>query len=299
MLVCRAKRDAVRYAVNRQNGVTNIFFMGNSQIMAGIVPKKFDEMTGGKTFSWNLALPALPIAPHYFELRDYLAANKAPDIIILNVTPFSSPPYALFPRYAVQGADGFGEIFSYFQNQSDTTVLWNYLFPVRLYGTKFLEYSIDLTFNRHQVDAMREKNDAIIAQMLKDRGYYCIRDTALADDYQDSPEIAASVKSDKLLFDQDPYIPLFFNLAQQNHIRILLIEPPLPPHRTTNRTDLGAQYKKLMREYPATVFAAPEGWNIPRYPEKLFGDPMHLNRAGAAQFTAAVEAQFISVFGNK
>ena len=72
-LVCEHKRLAVRGGeVTQEAGKLNVLFFGNSRILAGLVPAEFDALGGGRTFSWNLALPALPIGPQYFEFKEYL-----------------------------------------------------------------------------------------------------------------------------------------------------------------------------------------------------------------------------------
>lgn len=56
-IVCEHKRLLVRKGlVKYAPGKTNIIFMGNSKILAGLVPDTFDKLSGGKTYSYNLAL---------------------------------------------------------------------------------------------------------------------------------------------------------------------------------------------------------------------------------------------------
>ena len=279
--LCAAKRNAVRSGVIRgEPGRTNVLFMGDSQILAGIMPSEFDGLCDNRTYSWNLALPAMPVGPQYFQLQDYLKKNPPPAIIVLSLAPFGAPPSPLFGYYGIQGAGGFGEIYSYYRNQSDSTILWNYVLPIRdpLYSTKFLQRAKTSLLHPGEIDKIRAENDGIVSLMFQGRGYYFMHEEVLPEDYV-FPQSAIDTQAEqKLLFDEDPYVRLFFGLAQQNHIRVLLVEPAMATNRPTNRVNLRPYYEKFQRDYAGTVFFAKDGWAPKRYENRFFSDPVHLIR---------------------
>src|ERR1019366_9114445 len=96
-------------------------------------------------------------------------------------------PSPLFPTYGLEGVSGPGEVFSYHENQPDPAILWNYLLPTRIHGTKFFTRAKDMVFKSKRLEALQSKNDAIIARMIQNRGYYLIHDdgipNGLPDDY--------------------------------------------------------------------------------------------------------------------
>ncbi len=118
--------------IRKQEGKELVFFFGDSLILTGIIPEVFDKKNSDSTYSYNLALPALPLAPHYFMLKDYLKSNVPPGYIImtLNAGGFKNN---LFPIYAVQGAEFF-EILQYSFLRKDFSVLEKYFLPSKAYN---------------------------------------------------------------------------------------------------------------------------------------------------------------------
>ncbi|MFH0753764.1 MAG: hypothetical protein V2A70_04295 [Candidatus Omnitrophota bacterium] len=217
--VVRLKRLWARDTrVSRQaQGKGVVLFLGNSKVCAGIIPAVFDRVNEGRFFSYNLALPALPLAPHYFLLKDYLQHNPAPKYIVMALSP-GGLDHELVPYYALLNA-GLGEVISYSILRKDVDILVNYLFPLRFYWPEVQRYVIgkavtlfkinqersrqqyveaarkEETF-RHDWDRVYqlrysyfEKTSGDRAALLKDnRGYYYIAEQAvvggaLADDY--------------------------------------------------------------------------------------------------------------------
>ena len=83
--VVRCKRQWARgdWIVKEAAGRDIVLFLGNSKVSAGIVPELFDRVNGGRLISFNMALPALPLGPHYFLLKEYLRHNPAPKYIVM------------------------------------------------------------------------------------------------------------------------------------------------------------------------------------------------------------------------
>ena len=108
-----------------------VFFLGNSIVAAGIIPEIFDEINDHTTYSYNLALPALPLAPHYFLLKDYLKKHKPPQYIVMTLSQ-GGFNRGISPYYFIQGA-GLCEILQAAFIYHDASALVNYFFPYKCY----------------------------------------------------------------------------------------------------------------------------------------------------------------------
>ena len=151
-LVCETKREMVRSGeVSYVKGKINVLFMGTSRILAGIVPTYFDRLSAGKTFSFNLALPALPISTSYFVLQDYLVKNPPPEYVVMELYINRNRNCSLFNYYANQGHGGIGEMSSLFMNLKNKSVIINYFFPFKMYKFFVFKYFFDGIFRPAKV----------------------------------------------------------------------------------------------------------------------------------------------------
>lgn len=299
-LVCEAKREIARNGRWKQTpDRTGVLFMGDSKIMAGLIPSVFDAAAGGGVRSHNMALPALPIGPHYFELRDYIASSGPPDWIILSLLLDNSAAPGLFDRYALQGARLNPDILSYAANRKSKNFLLNYLVPTRMYLAPSLKFAAASVFGRDGLRDTRAKNRAAVDRMIRNRGYYYISEQALypggrlPDDYgADTPPATPDDYDPRF----DPYVKMFIRFACANGINVLLIESPVrereivPPQTPPRRfTDLAHKW--------SNVRFARNGWKPKEYPNAMFSDPAHLNPEGAARYTRDIAAEFLEAAG--
>ncbi len=301
--VCEMKRVAVRKGlIAHEPRAANVLFMGNSRILAGIVPRQFDALAKGVTRSWNLALPALPISCHYFQLRDYLRRNPAPEFIVLKLAVMrdkGNDPQGLFNYYACEGMTIPDELVSYLWHCRDKTVVVNYVHPIRRYYRCVRRSVKDLWAHGWEaVAASRKRNSEILAGVLEDRGYYFIREQAAAgnerlpDDFV--PEAVGGRRDVNLK--ADPYVKMFFDLTAEKDIKVLLIEFPTVGREDQGKEETPAHYRQLMKDYH-NVFTATSGWVVKKYAPRYFADPTHVNREGARRFTKEVFDEFHEVFG--
>lgn len=298
-IVCEHKRLLVRKGmVKYAPGKTNILFMGNSKILAGLIPETFDKLSGGKTYSYNLALPALPIAPLYFTLKDYLKTNRPPDYIImtLHVDPGTAP--GLFDKYAIQGIDFPAELLSYVNHRKNKTVALNYFIPARIYSQETFQYLIFSLLKRSNIRSTIARNRSTIAQTDSERGYYYITDQALypggrlPDNYGRG---TLSLKKHEIFNPYiDPYVKMFFDLCKSTRTtKVILIEPPILNNEFEPWSVMPEQYSTLLRDYPGTILMAPSGWRRKTFPNNQFSDPVHLNRHGATLYTEQIYNEFL------
>ncbi len=295
-IVCEEKRKSVRDGrLGYRPGKINVLFMGHSKILAGIMPSYFDDLANGKTYSLNLSLPALPIGPHFFLLKDYLGRNPPPEYIVLHLSINTGKSPSLFDRYGVQGIKFPEELLSYFLNCENKTVVFNFFFPAHLYRYHVVHYTLKLISDPSNIAQTEERNRKIVDEMMMNRGYYYIKeqmrfpDGKLPEDFKESMHSDGTVREyDPFI---DPYAERFFDLASRNSIRILLIEAPY-------RVGQFKQYHRIPRQYEAildtykNVYMAYNGWRIKFYDNRFFSDPTHLNPEGTKLYTAAIFEEF-------
>lgn len=298
-IVCAAKRVAVRDGrLGGKPGATNIVSLGDSRVLAGMIPDVFDAAVGRGVYSTNLALPALPIGPDLYVLRDYVERSGAPAFVILYLRP-TGKEEVFFDHYANQGST-LAEVLSYAFERRDTGVLMSRLNPMAMYDYPFREWLRDAILRPQAIDALRASNEAIVTQMLLDRGYYNIREQQLfsngrvPDDFETSPW----PPEEPFELDDDPYMPAFFEYARAQGIHVLLVEVPSRRPLAAERNAMPNYYRDALERY-ANVRMAKEAWRVKKYPNRLFSDVTHVNPEGAALFTRRVAEEFLEVYGKE
>ena len=300
-LVCEAKRRMVRSgAMHYKKNKVNVLFMGTSRILAGIVPIHFDELTGGRTFSYNLGLPALPISSSYFVLKDYLEKNPPPHYIVIQLHINRCQECKWVNYYSSQGMRGWEEMFSLFKNMENKSIIIEYLFPFKRYKFHTFSYLFDSVFCPSAVRQLQEKNRAILSRMAADRGFYFIEEQALTENNRLPEELVqrrvGEVKK-KSIYDPfiDPYVEKFFDLTSKNRVKVLLIQPAFRENQYARYENMPLQFNSILKRYN-NVFSAKQGWKLKFYDHRFFSDPTHLNEEGAMRFTEDIYNEFIEVF---
>jgi len=302
-LVCETKRNMVRSgAIHYDKDKINVLFMGTSRILAGIAPAVFDELSGGRTLSYNLALPALPISSSYFVLRDYLKKNPPPGWIIMQLHINQCRTCTLFNYYSHQGLISLAEIFSLFTEVQDKKIALNYIFPFRMYAFFTVQYLYNRIFHPGRIRESQDNNRAILSRMMEERGYYFIEEQAvssdnrLPDDFGEMEKTSAApqqgVEYDPFI---DPYVEKFFDLTRENGINVLLVQPVYRQNQGSQYEKIPLQFDMILKEYNH-VFLAKQGWKLRRYENRFFSDRTHLNKDGARQFTREIYREFCEVF---
>jgi hypothetical protein len=300
-MVCETKREMIRSGeIHYEKDKVNVLFMGTSRILAGIVPAYFDELTGGKTFSYNLALPGLAVGSYYFVLRDYLEKNPPPRYVIMQLHINRCRNCKMYYYYASQGVTTLDEMVSLFKNNQDKSIIFNFIFPSRMYKFHTVRYLYDRVFRPSRVRQTQKKNRIILNRMIENRGYYFIeeqavaRDNILPDGFIEEPGDSIHRAS---LYDPfiDPYTKLLFDLALEHGVNVLLIQPAYLEHQYLQYEEMPLQYASILDRY-GNVSMAKEGWKLKLYKNRLFSDPAHLNKTGAARYTREIYKEFIDVF---
>ena len=303
-LVCETKRQMIRSGtIHYEKNKDNVLFLGTSRILAGISPTYFDELNGGKTYSYNLALPGLPISSAYFVLQDYLEKNPPPQYVVMQLYINRCRSCTLYNYYAVQGLTKPAEIFSLFEHLTNKAIIFNYIFPFRIYKFHTARYIFDSIFMPGRIRSIRKKNNAILNRMIENKGYYFIEEQAVAadnmlpgdfiDDNAGGESINKASSYDPFV---DPYVKMFFDLAHKSGIKVLLIQPAYRENQYLQYEEMPLQYAILLKQYN-NVRIASEGWKLKFYENRFFSDPTHLNKDGAQQYTKEISMEFKEIFG--
>ncbi len=317
-----ARRD---HSADMPQGRKLVVFMGASAMVSGLIPELFDQLNKNRTYSVNLALPALPLAPHYYMLRDYLQNNnKAPDYIIMTLLP-GRFRYGYFESYAPQGA-GFGEMLELFWHSKNDRLLINYFIPSRLHYREvfgFLWGRIVSLFpdewrqwNRravyrflqnletypHDWDHLYESifvdpegfREARLEKIRADRGYYYFVEQAAAGGSLPKKLIA---EPKQIVYDEnDPFIAKFFRLTKENNIRVLIVSPfRLAFGDKSEKNGVADLWEKVAERYDHVALGPGPGDRY--YGPEYFSDPAHVNRLGAERYTKELASEFRQAYG--
>jgi hypothetical protein len=277
-LVCESKREMVRSGV-----------VGHKK-----VPAEFDRLSGGRTYSYNLALPALPIGSSFFILKDYLSVHPPPQYIVLELYTNRFKEWNIFDYYAAQGMSGTSELSSLVKHMPRKSILLNYLFPFRMYKYHIPGYLFNRFFRPARIESQLKKNQAILTGILENRGYYFIAEQAVTEDLTRKQRGPGKAAPEYDPF-SDPYVTLFFDLAERHNIRVLLIQPMYLPGKYQQALRIPAQFKAIMERYPNAKMAV-EGWKLKFYEPGYFADPTHLKREGALRYTKEIYEEFAACF---
>ena len=182
--VCETKRQMIRSgAIHYEPNKDNVLFLGTSRILAGIAPAYFDELNGGPghtDITWRC--PDCPISsPAYFVLRDYLEKNPPPQYVVMQLYINRCRSCTLYNYYAVQGLTKPVEIFSLVKRLANKAIIFNYIFPFRMYKFHSARYLFDSIFMPARIRSLHKKNNAILNRMIESKGYYFIAEQAVAE----------------------------------------------------------------------------------------------------------------------
>lgn len=299
-LVCEAKRDMVRSGqVRFQEGKVNVLFMGTSRILAGIQPLLFDRLSGGQTYSYNLALPALTIGSSYFVLRDYLGRNPPPAYIILQLAINRCKNCYTYNYYATQGISSFDELLTIFKNVENKSIILNYIFPFRMYKNFIFKYLYNILLHPASIRQIKTANRKILEKMTADRGFYYIKEQAVDEDERIPRTSPSSTTTPDFPPDYDPFadpfVEKFFDLTREKGIHVILIQPVYRENQYSQYKTMPYQYKSLLERYPH-VMVAKNAWKLKFYPINLFADHTHLNPEGAELYTREIFNEFFHLW---
>ena len=299
-IVCEEKRIAVRKKIwKASEDKINVLYFGASGILTALIPEVFDSVLNQQTYSMNLALPALPIGSYYHYFLDYLENNPAPEHIIMTYH-VDDEPILLFNTYGNQGINFPREVVSYFLNRPDKNQIINYLLPFHVYWKSLFRYYYNSVFNPSHIEETSKRNELIVRDMIKERGYYFIMEQArfpdgrLPENYMeesDCPDCELKIFDP----DTDVYVDRFFKLTKELNVEVLLISYPVRKGVYKQFETTPEPIRKLVDRYE-NISIPSDGWKLPFYPNKYFSDPVHLNKSGALLFTKDIAQEFNRIY---
>jgi hypothetical protein len=299
--VCENKRQAVRDGrFGYSRGRTNVLFFGTSRILAGIVPAHFDALSGNRTASLNLALPALPVGASYLLLRDWLARNPPPQMVVMELYISRCRACSVVNYYLAQGLDSRRDLVPLMTHLNNKSILLNCLFPFRMYKYFTVQHLSDRLRHPDRLARLRRQSQDLLKQMTANRGYYYIREQAvnpagqLPEEFAGNPDSPRSGGFDADPF-SDPFTEKFFSLCAAHHIRVQLIQPAFRQGQLKPHDAPPEHFTRVMARW-GNVCTAPMGWQNKLYPLHLFADPTHLNPNGARCYTETIFAEFNQCF---
>lgn len=289
--VCARKRELVRAGrfTTSPAARPNVVFLGDSRVLCGALPAAFEEALGGRVHALNLALPALTIGPHYFEMKEYLGRNPAPRYVVVALAAITVRAIEdRVARYAGEGVLWPEEALSYALGSGDPSAALHHLLPASLYGDQVFAYLRDRLLHPQALRRRVALTERSLGEMERDRGYYFIGGL-------DIP-ILLLPDREQLAFERDPYVRKFLDLMEAYRVSVLLTEPPQHPQWGRTRAALPWQYARLLDRYSMTRMAR-AGWRGRIYEAGLFIDRRHLNRAGAQRWSRDLAQELAEAFG--
>jgi hypothetical protein len=251
-----------------------VLIFGDSKVMAGFIPSVFDSLAtadGLNISSYNSGYPA---RSEFVPQLKKMAENKSnlPDILLL------TRPW----RPTQKGFDPFNPL------PSDHEIA-DRIFPFRYLVRDTFTFLVAAREHGGVLNYYRESR-MDEARMLHDHGYYFITERShypnyiLPDDFHlssDQPEMVvprvADPASDELT-DLNAII-------QENHIQCYYVPEYLRVGESAAAPEVDQAFAGLLRRYTSCKLLGPDYY---LYPNRMFSDPVHVNREGAKIYTESV-----------
>lgn len=244
-----------------------VVIFGNSKVLSGFVPDRFDELGGGRVVSYNLGLPN---AEEFVSvLETLLRAGSVPTDVLITI-PWEEPP----PRNPL--------VFVH-----DDEAMLARLVPFRHIvrdGAIFLRRAL----RRGGPAALYRETQRDSRQILADRGYYFISGQShfagdrLPDDFRvdsDQPEVQQLRRPPV----DGPVFRRLESLLEQHDIQAWLVPTY---YRIGQYAPAGDRPNEALVQalanHPRFHVLGPD---YALYPNALFSDRVHLNREGALRHT--------------
>ena len=278
---------AARKAAGREARSAEILCLGDSLVKLGVLPRVIEARTGRSAY--NLATDSSPAPAAYFLLRRALAAGARPRVLlvdfhsqVLPTPPRDSLPY--WPELL-----GVGEAVELGWIARDSGFVTSTLLATLLPSLKDRD-GLRTTFLGRDRRALEGLLGAHVRNWRSNGG---------ATVYQKIPPPAREPIQVPLRGTWTParpnlhYVRRFLDLAAARNIPVFWLLPPLTPgrQRKLEREGQDERFTRLLRDLQA---ADPNLHVIDGrrsgYPRAVFIDQTHLDRDGAAEFSAEVAA---------
>jgi hypothetical protein len=248
-------------------------------------------------------LPALPIGPGYFAVKDLSRSWGKPNIIVVRLVTDKGDKPGLFDFNAIQGMGFPKEFLSYLFNRKNKVFALNYLVPMRMYTNEVIRYMKDLFLDPADILKTQERNRTILAKLKEDRGWYYVEQQRifdngrLPDDYDlaVSTTALAPLEPGEFRWDGDPYLRKFFDFTAAQNIQVLLIGSVYRSSTTGPFARIPSMFVEIPKVYP-NVRVSSRSWQSKFLPNRYFSDKTHLNPDGARVYSQMIAKDFAEAF---
>jgi hypothetical protein len=253
--------------------VLRLLIFGNSKILAGFVPSSFDQMAAAshlQVSSFNSGFPGsdLVLPP----LKAMCERGQAPNVLLLTL-PWRADP----PRRSI------------FRFIPDDHAAIQQLFPFRNLARDFSSFLLHAPSHGGVVSYYKEaEEDERLA--IAQRGYYLISEQSyfaggrLPEDFHlasDQPNAVAGRDA----VSHSSAITELNQLVTQYHIHCFYVPYYLRIGEAAAAASYDQHFAAIVEQASSCKLLGPDYY---LYPNKLFSDQTHLNRAGAQVYTQAL-----------
>ena len=253
--------------------VIRVLIFGNSKILAGFLPSRFDQMSSANhlnVVSFNSGFPGsdLFLPP----LKAMCERGQAPHVLLLTL-PWSDDP----PRRDI------------FHVILDDHAAIDLLFPFRNFLRDLTAFLLSAPGHGGVVSYYREAEEnerGVIAQ----RGYHLITEQShfpggrLPDDFHLASDQPKQVNT-RVAPSQSAQIHELNDLVQRYHMDCYYVPYYLRTGEAALADASDARFAALLQQATSCKLLGPDYY---LYPSRFFSDQTHLNRAGAQVYTEAL-----------
>ncbi len=253
--------------------VIRVLIFGNSKILAGFLPSRFDQMSSANhlnVVSFNSGFPGsdLFLPP----LKAMCERGQAPHVLLLTL-PWSDDP----PRRDI------------FHVILDDHAAIDLLFPFRNFLRDLTAFLLSAPSYGGVVSYYREAEEnerGVIAQ----RGYHLITEQShfpggrLPDDFHLASDQPKQVNT-RVAPSQSAQIHELNDLVQRYHMDCYYVPYYLRTGEASLADASDARFAALLQQATSCKLLGPDYY---LYPNRFFSDQTHLNRAGAQVYTEAL-----------
>jgi len=251
-----------------------LVIFGNSKALSGFIPDYFDELSGHSFTSYNLGMPDSQRFVHLLE--DMVEMGNTPTHVFITIL-WEDPP-ASNPLVLIR---------------EDKEVL-DRLFPFHSLPRDMAIFIRRSRF-RGGLQALYAETARDSRQVLEDRGYYFISgqsvypDDRLPDDFGLRTDTPGRARVSESAAHNEWYRRLM-RVLEQHHIHAYLVPTYYRENEYAPRDHADPERVRFFADNPhIEEFDGPE---YLLYPNRLFSDPVHLNREGARRHTEELWSRF-------
>lgn len=247
-------------------GRSRVVIFGDSKVLSGFVPALFDELSQGRTYSYNLGLPN---ARHFVqELNALCERGDVPTDVLLTV-PWSPLPPPTF-RERLLDDEWLRDAIAPFHHFPRDLLL--FMLRSRRVGGLGIAY---------------RKAERDVQTMLEQRGYYFIEGQShfpghrLPDDYVLQRDDPTSLPV-RVVETAGPEFDMLRELIRKHGFRVFFVPRYLRETEAARAPDFNPEVNEKLKRCSEIRVLGPD---YVLYPNRFFSDIAHLNPEGAEEYT--------------